>query len=40
MAFPELVIDFNLKDDSLYVQSYFKLLEVPFLQKLKNEQKN
>ena len=40
MAFPAHRIDFNLKDDSLYHSTGFKLLEVPFLQKLKIKQKN
>lgn len=31
--------DYNLFDDSLYVSSGFKCLEVTFLQKLKNKQK-
>ena len=35
-AFPAHRIDFNPKDDSLYVQSDFKSLEVHFLKKLKN----
>ena len=38
-AFPAILSDFNLKDDSLYHSTGFKRLEVPFLRKLKNKQK-
>ena len=40
MAFPEHRIDYNPFGGQSYVPSDFKRLEVPFLQKLKNKQKN
>ena len=40
LAFTSSLSAFNIFDDSLYVSTSFKLLEVPFLQKFKNKQKN